>query len=632
MKRLYILLLLLLFTIAWGKSAREYLSLGEKALQEKKCYQAADLFKKAISKNRYYQKAYAKAGEAYFCMGNFQESRKFFLKALRFDPENIDYMLMLARIRIETALSAKEYLGAEYYLLKAYKKEPRNVDVLLAYGDYYYKRGKLKKALEFYTKGRESKKNFLVLLKVAKIYEDWGEHEKAYEYLLKAENLNSMDYRTTFSMAKFFLRLKKLDRAKKYFELTLKFYPSFREGLLKSIEFYMIQKDFPQAVLKINELLKLEPESPILYYYLGICYEKLGRFEEAVSFMLRGQKYDFSDEALRLKAEETVIKNLPLGHSIRKKLARYYLINGNLASRRNRLNKAILYYKRGLRLNPLSVTIRKKLAYIYRDKNWIASFLHTLRAGLFVNKNNQELKDLVNLNKRFLAKTLSFKKQVNQFKQPSFYPILYVGNSLADFENRHLYLESEMQEILVEALVNSHSINVKHVQDKELRRVKKMNSLWLRMRFKEDERKIELEAELICLSTGNIYKHYKIIRYGNKKIFNAISDLSKKVSTDVLAFGKILSIDDDIALINLGKRQNLKVKDRFILLNSKTVIDDYYSGNPLRKERIIGEAEVIELDEQIALVRLYKSKQVVFNMININDIVMVKKSDKKKKK
>jgi tetratricopeptide (TPR) repeat protein len=540
--------------------------------------------------------------------------------------------LKLADIKIKTSLSPKEYLGAEYYLLKAYRIEPRNSRVLMAYGDYFYHLGKGKKALEYYEKGRRSDKSFLVYLKMARIYQKWGNFEKARDFLHQAENLNSMDYRVAFELGKFFLETKDLDKAEKYFEMTLKFNPDFREGLMKTIEFYIIREDYASAIQKINELLKLEPENALLYYSLGLCYQELGRYEEAVDFLLRGRKYDFSDEALRIKAEEIVVKNLPLGHEIRKDLAKFYLDKGKEAYDRNLIPEAILLYKRGLRVNPLSLPIRKELAQIYREKGWVDIYARTLKAGLFTQEKNQELKDLIALNQRFIWKTLSYREKIDQYEVQGFLPELYVNEVIKDQDSRHFNFEPEMKELILEGLVNTHSLNVKEITTKELSGLSKKGQLLLRVRFFEDERKIELEGELISLATGNIYKRYQLRRYGNNRLLKSVLELSRQVAAVVKPFGTILDIQEDTAIINIGELQNVKIKDRFLILQSKSVVDDYYSGNPLKEKFIIGEAEVLEVDEKIARVRLYKDQRVVFNLINVNDIVMVKKQENAEKK
>lgn len=607
--------------------ALELYQKGNQALKEKNFYQAADFFKLALKENPYYKEALEGAGNAYYEMQNYLEARKYYEQALNFDPENITYMLRLAHIKIQTSLSPKEYLGAEFYLLKAFKKEPRNPKVLMAYGDYYYALNQWQEALNFYEKARRSQENFMAYLRMAKIYLKWGQNEKARDFLLKAENLNSMHYLVTFELGKFYLIQKDFEMAQKYLELTLKFYPEFKEGLLKIIHFYILQKDYSAAITKTNELLKLDPENPLLYYYMGVCFDNLGQIEDALRFLKNGRKYDFSNEPLRIKAEEIAVKNLPLGHTVRKELAEFYLLQAREYYVKKQNPQAILYYKRGLRINPLSVEIRKELAQIYREKGWIDLYLRTIEAGIFTNPKNQELKDIFELNQRFLWDTLSYKEKINQYQTPAFFPILYLGNSIHDPENLHPHFFTELKELVMEGLVNTYSLNVKELEDKDLHKVKKNNSLFLRLRYYEDDRKIELEGEIVSLATGNIFKKYSVRRYGNLRVTEAILELSKQIAADIIPFGRIIKIDDDKALINIGSLQNIKVKDKFTIMKSQEVIDDYFSNSLFRSHFIIGEAEVLEIDEHLALVKLKKDKAVVFNLINVNDIVMVKKED-----
>lgn len=618
-----------IFAFAENENAIDYYKAGQEAFSKKDYYKAADLFKQALIKNPYYREAFAGAGNAYFEMGNFLESRKFYEKALFYEPENIDFILKMALIKIKSSSDPKEILGAEYYLLKAFKKEPRNSKVLMVYGDYFYEQGHFEKAREFYDKAKRSDNNFLAYLKLASIYKRWKNYEKAYDLLMQAENINSTDYRVTFDLGKFYLERKRYEEARKYLELTLKFYPQFKEGLSKLIEFYITQEKYAEAIQRNNELLELDPENPILYYHMAICYERLRQYEQAIEFLMDGQKYDFSDEVLIIKAEEIAVKHLPLGHQVRKRLSEPYMEKGNIAYRKNQVEQAIVSYKRGLRINPLSVEMRKKLAKVYIEKGWVDLYVRTLKAGLFVEKDNLDLKDQISLYDRFLWETISYEKKIDQYKNPAYYPTVYLSHVMTDAENRHISFKDEIKEIILEAAHNTYSVNIKEGHSDILKLSKKGNLL-LRVKFYEDERKVELEGELIALSTGNIFKKYFIRRYGNQRLMNAAVYLAKQVSKDVVPFGKIISVDDDLAVINIGKLQHIKVKDRFVILNSRNVIDEYYSGNSFKKQWVIGEAEVVKVDEQLALVKLEKSRSVVFNMININDIVITKKPEEKK--
>jgi tetratricopeptide (TPR) repeat protein len=45
----------------------------------------------------------------------------------------------------------------------------------------------------------------------------------------------------------------------------------------------MFSRDYTQAIEKIREALRLNPEFPLGIYMLATCYEQLGRFDEALA-------------------------------------------------------------------------------------------------------------------------------------------------------------------------------------------------------------------------------------------------------------------------------------------------------------------------------------------------------------
>ena len=280
----------------------------------------------------------------------------------------------------------------------------------------------------------------------------------------------------------------------------------------------------------------------------------------------------------------------------------------------------------------MSLSIRKRLAKIFRERGWIDLYLKTLKTGLFINKKSVVLKDLISLNKRFYWKTLSYERKINQYEAPSFYPVIYIADVIEDIDNVHYFFHPDFKELMIEGLINTFKVNVKEIKQNQISRISKKNRLLLRLRFYENQRKVEIQAELVNLKSGNIFKTYTIRQYGNRKLLKAVIALSSKIAKDVIPFGKILSIDDDQAIINLGKLQNVKKNDRFFILKNQVVIDQFFSGSMFKKPQVIGEAVVLRVDEKIALVRLHKNRRVVFDLINVNDIVMVKKTDVKKKK
>ncbi|HOJ49255.1 MAG TPA: tetratricopeptide repeat protein [Spirochaetota bacterium] len=629
MKKIFFLISLFIPFYIFCETATELYNKGKVLLDSYKCYEASIYFNKAIALNPYYKEAYALAGDSYFCLENYIEAEKYYQKALFYDPENTNYILRLAKIKLSLARDPKQTLGAEYYIYKAYKINPRDPEVLRVYGDYYYKLGKLAEAMDTYQKVIKGSDDYLTYLRIATIYMRWKNYEKAYEYLLKAETIKSDDYRVTFSLANYYIEVKDYEKAVSYLELTLKIFPDFKDGLRKAIYFYIQREEYASAINKINHILKLDPLG-IYYYYLGIAYLGLGRNEDAIRFFMEGIKKDSSDEMIRLKIDELVVKKMPLGYELRKDLGNFYFQKAKNSYEKGEYYKTVLLLKRALRINPLSLDIRKYLANIFRERGLINLFLNTLKSGLFV-RFDQEIKDLIDLNNRFLWDKVSYKNSIDQYKEYLFLPEVLVSDIVEEDNNKHLFISYDLKDYIISALMNTYSINVKSIEKKEIDEIEKTNRLLLRLRFIEGENYIEFVAQLVNLYTGNIYKEYTVRKYGNDRLLNSIIELCEQVKRDVKPFGKIIKIDDDEAIISLGQLQGIKKGDKFIIYNLSNIVDSFYSGNPFNTPEVIGHAEVLEVDEMISKVKLYRSSTVVFNMINLDNIAVYRDNDDKKK-
>ena len=104
---------------------------------------------------------------------------------------------------------------------------------------------------------------------------------------------------------------------------------------------YLDAKSQPKEALKLfKEALNLDPYSPDIYFNIGLCYQKLGKSQEAINYYLKSLKYNPRHRKALLAL---IYKYFDLGDYKRtvkyfKKLTKFY----------GDLRKADVYYKAGV--------------------------------------------------------------------------------------------------------------------------------------------------------------------------------------------------------------------------------------------------------------------------------------------
>lgn len=106
----------------------------------------------------------------------------------RIEPQNINYMVQLARIY---DLEDNNSFAKEYFF-NALKIDKKNARTNYYIGEYYYRRNEYTKALHFYNIALENGhgENYEILIKMALAYEKLGDLLRANQYYKKAYIIN----------------------------------------------------------------------------------------------------------------------------------------------------------------------------------------------------------------------------------------------------------------------------------------------------------------------------------------------------------------------------------------------------------------------------------------------------------
>ena len=137
-------------------------------------------------------------------------------------------------------------------------------------GDDYYREGNLDKAMECYNESVKLDENYARgFFKVGFLYSEYGEYEKAFEYIDKALELvekgkdtSGINIGDIYSEKGYILfSTGKYEEAITYYDLAIESDPAWTYPILgKAYSLYKLDK-FDQACKCLDEILKMEPDN-----------------------------------------------------------------------------------------------------------------------------------------------------------------------------------------------------------------------------------------------------------------------------------------------------------------------------------------------------------------------------------
>lgn len=555
----------------------------------------------------------------YESQGQIKKANEYYLKAQKIYPNKFETNFGLAK--------TYGWLGknklANYYYQKLLKVTPANPDLIAAYNKFLkesktYKGSKTTSAL--YSMKNETNMLFSEYIKQAQVYESQAQIEKANEYYLMAQKLDSSRYEAKLGLAKTYGWLHKDKLAMKYYKELLKQTPgntqllSYYANYLRdtgdysqAMEIYqkllattkdekynldianvfLLQKDYETSLKMYMNIYDKNPNTPEVKKSIALLYFILGDFDKSSEFyqkylaqtsdaesILNYSKALFYSKHVDQAQEvlENYVKTYPNDPEGLSALADIYMSQKKLQNAMSLVNRAII-------INPDSIKFKIQSAKVdIAARNYLQAE-NTLCKLLKTNPNDSEI--IENLGDAY-------------FFDGEFNDALTYYQSVPDFENNkrinfkiaqslHYNKDLGLAECMYNQLLNDSEYSdkarigiaeIRISQDKPLKARKILNCV-----LEHDPENIQAKKNLAIswYVTGDNLTAIKILKKLPKDDTDVTYNLAK-------AYNKIERNDLALDLLECNPQDNAQELRKEILMQIKPAVEPFFdlyhmSGN-----------------------------------------------------
>ena len=597
-------------------------------------FTAIEKYKSVLEINPNYINSVKGLSEAYYYLGEFEEAYRQIQSARGFDKNNIELLGLEARI----LLARGKITEAEKIFKYINQKEPNNINAYFGFAEISLITGKYSESAGNYLDILSiSPANKKALLSLILLSDYQGRYEESEKYLSEVLRLYSSDYFALYIAARHYLMRGDMFQAEKRVRDSIRINPNYIESSLLYARILLVNNNY-DLIPEILEPFYKKRNSSLVSYTLGKTYEKKNDYNTSIKYYTESFRLNPDDEISRFAVENLIRKEKDFTDPVRSRYAEYHFIRGKGLEERNYNQKALSSYRRGLLIDPYSVKGRLQYADIFLKSGYPSKYLSELKTLPEKERKKQYISDLIEIHESIIENTVSSRWDIDQFlinKNAYGFNLFYYDS----IDMLHPKGEETIVDVFSDILNHSETIRVKNTDFKvenysqafsASRNSPVQCDYFIILKLSETERAFAVKAALYSSYTGSLIKEYRINTTGNNRIWESLNKLSADLISDAGVSGEIIKIDFERGLINLGKFDNIKVNDNFIIVQKDRINPDRTGiARTYQDSDILGKFQISNVDENVA--EGFIRNRDIFNLVNHGDIVIPEIKEKKEK-
>lgn len=586
---------------------------------------AVELYRAALIENPAYDKPLIGLAESFFALEEYEEALEYLKEAQKYDRTNLDLIVLEGRI----AIAMNQPSRARSLFESVLEKEPNNLEARFGLAELDIAQGRTRNASRRYMETLkilpESQK---ALLSLVLLSEAQGDRAAAETYLELALKYHNYDPRVHYAAGRFSMEEGSLDRAERYLLTATALDQDYTEAKRLLAQVYLLQQRPDQAIDILRQILTTNRDIPLVWYSLGLAYERMGDPEQGIRSLAQALRLQPDDEIARIVLENIALDQLPIDDPIRERYASYHLERGNMFRERNYLDKALLEYRRALRLQPEAKEPRLQYAELHRLMGFPEKYMKELEVLRELGHTDEQILDDIEIIGSTLYDSVSARWGIDQYAldRERFSLALYhlgpatrelhpfAGQAAAaylhDLLNRYPTLD-----------VLKNTLNVDSFES-AFREARSLGAdYFLLMHIEESERSFTTVLEQYLTSTGKRLGTYRVFRTGNDRVQDNFNIMAERIFEALPLSGSLLARQFDRGVIDLGLYDELEPgAELAIVRKGKVRLSNDRIGVIAEDRDILGTFTVETLDEVIS--EGVVTKRSFFDLINVGDQII----------
>lgn len=625
------------------KNAVYYNKKGWEFLDKEDNVRAIVSFKNALKLNKRYKEALLGLGKAYLRTGAPDESMRLFDEVLKLESGNTEARLgtgfaLTAVGRYQEAINTftgmlnvtEDNLEAHFGLARVYYLMDRRI----------WARRKLERIL------RGNPYHYDALLLMAELKSDDGRLGDAKKLIDKAIGSNpelpSGYVESGIILYKHFLRTGNRDylaESGEEFQRALAVHPDNLRANRYLGHIAVIMGNAGNAVGYLEKALSVSPDNAQLFYSLGMAYEKTSNIDKALEYFNRAGDRSPSDDLTAAKIEDLLVLNgFKVGHPGRVNYGRAHIASAGKSLKENLVDEGILHLRRSLYLNPMLKEAQEMLRDLYYTLGYYRFYVDELKglATMHPDGGYQDRLNIAVIKRRarlyarvgyaveppvrdipgILILTLWTGGELTPHPDIGELAANYIGFALGQYGRQVPFSLKKRLAVgrKLETGEDSLGDNLEKISDMVRDGEIERPDYLLYGSVREGNGHLAASLRFMDFKTGVIIREYSLSENGKNALFRLSLRAAKQIYDSVPFRGRVLKIEDDRAVANLGTFDGLKPGDYLVVYQGA---DAGIGSRPGKKRKILLTVE--EADTLLCTVKVRAEADL--RLLEINDTV-----------
>ena len=586
---------------------------------------AVELYRAALIENPAYDKPLIGLAETFFALEEYEEALEYLKQAQVYDRSNLDLIVLEGRI----AIAVNQPGRARSLFESVLEEEPNNLEARFGLAELDIAQGRTRNASRRYMETLkirpESQK---ALLSLVLLSEAQGDRSAAQAYLELALKYHNYDPRVHYAAGRFSIEEGNLDRAESYLLTAIALDTEYTEAKRLLAQVYLLQEQPQRSIDILRQILSAHRDIPLVWYSLGLAYDRSGDPEQGIRSLAQALRLQPDDEIARIVLENIALNELPINDPIRERYAAYHLERGALFRERNFLDKALMEYRRALRLQPEAKEPRLQYAELHRLMGFPEKYMKELEVLRELGYTDARILDDIEIIGATRYDSVSAQWEIDQYGLDrkrfsiALYHLMPATRELHPFAGQAAaaYLHDLFQRYpTLEILQTTLNVNSFESAFREARSLG--SDYFLLMHIEESERSFTTVLEQYLTSTGKRLRTYSVFRTGNDRVQDNFNILADRVFEALPLRGNLLGRQFDLGVIDLGGYDELDTgQELSIVRKGKVSLRNDRIGVTADERDILGTFTVKALDETISEGTV--AKRSFFDLINAGDEII----------